>query len=183
MLKVVSGQFHPSLESALVEQIRRLKAADPWARVAVLALPSRSSTGSGGYWPSITGYRLLNLHLFTFHQFALRLADELGSRPGPPPIRVVDELFFEHLVRHLVEQQLAESRALGQLGHSFGTWRRSGRPSGISRTEESMPLRRCRHSAKDVLVRRMRNGSTHCFHFRRPSSKSLPASAWARPTI
>ena len=122
MLKVVSGQFHPSLESALVEQIRRLKAADPWARVAVLA-PSKPILDRLRRVLAIDhGLSLLNLHLFTFHQFALRLADELGSRPGPPPIRVVDELFFEHLVRHLVEQQLAESRALGQLGHSFGTW-------------------------------------------------------------
>ena len=122
MLKVVTGQFHPSLESALVEQIRRLKAADPWAKVAVLA-PSKPILDRLRRVLAIDhGLSLLNLHLFTFHQFALRLADELGSRPGPPPIRVVDELFFEHLVGHLVEQQLAESRAFGQLGHSFGTW-------------------------------------------------------------
>jgi ATP-dependent helicase/nuclease subunit B len=107
MLKVVTGRFHPSLESALVEQIRRLKAADPWARVAVLA-PSKPILDRLRRVLAIDhGLSLLNLHLFTFHQFALRLADELGSRPGPPPIRVVDELFFEHLVRHLVEQQLA----------------------------------------------------------------------------
>ena len=122
MLKVVTGQFHPSLESALVEQIRRLKAADPWARVAVLA-PAKPILDRLRRVLAIDhGLSLLNLHLLTFHQLALRLADELRSRPGHHPIRVVDELFFEHLVRHLVEQQLAESPALGQLGHSFGTW-------------------------------------------------------------
>ena len=122
MLKVVTGRFHPSLESALVEQIRRLKAADPWAKVAILA-PSKPILDRLRRVLAIDhGLSLLNLHLFTFHQLALRLADEIRSRPGHPPLRVVDGLFFEHLVRHLVEQRLAESPALAQLRHSFGTW-------------------------------------------------------------
>jgi len=122
MLKVVTGRFHPSLESALVQQIRRLKAGDPWAKVAILA-PSKPILDRLRRVLTIDhGLSLLNLHLFTFHQFALRLADEFRSRPGPPPLRLVDGLFFEHLVRHLVEQRLAASPALGQLGHSFGTW-------------------------------------------------------------
>src|SRR6476660_3450731 len=122
MLKVVTGRFHPSLESALVQQIQRLKAADPWVKVAILA-PSKPSLDRLRRVMAIDhGLSLLNLHLFTFHQLALRLADEVRSRPGHPPLRVVDGLFFEHLMHYLVEQRLAESPALGQLGHSFGTW-------------------------------------------------------------
>jgi ATP-dependent helicase/nuclease subunit B len=122
MLKVVTGRFHPSLESAFIQQIQRLKAADPWAKVAILA-PSK---------PILDRLRrllgvehrlsLLNLHLFTFHQLALRLADDLRPGPGSPPIHVVDDLFFEQLIRQLVERQRTESSSLRQLRDSFGTW-------------------------------------------------------------
>jgi len=122
MLKVVTGRFHPSLESAFVQRIRSLKAADPWAKIAILA-PSK---------PILDRLRrvlavehrlsLLNLHLFTFHQLALRLAEDLLGRPGRASLRIVDDLFFEHLVSHLIEQELGTSPALGRLRHSFGTW-------------------------------------------------------------
>ena len=122
MLKVVTGRFHPCLESAFVEQIQRTKAADPWAKVAILA-PSKPILDRLRRLLTIDhGLSLLNVHLLTFHQLALRLADELRGRSGAPPLRVVDELFFQHLVHHLVEQRLDESPALRRLGHSFGTW-------------------------------------------------------------
>ena len=143
MLKVVTGRFHPSLESALVEQIRRLKAADPWAKVAILA-PSKPILDRLRRVLAIDhGLSLLNLHLFTFHQLALRLADELRSRPGHPPLRVVDGLFFEHLVRHLVEQRLAESPALAAIGTFV---RNLGRALGDDPGSQGRRSR-CRYSA------------------------------------
>src|SRR5262245_38806003 len=122
MLKVVTGRFHPSLEAAFVEQIQRLKAGDPWAKVAVLA-PSKPILDRLRRLLAIDHrLSLLNLHLLTFHQLALRLADEWRGRPGYAPMRIVDDLFFEHLVHDHVEQRLSESPALRQLGSSFGTW-------------------------------------------------------------
>ena len=122
MLKVVTGRFHPSLESAFVQQIQHLKAADPWAKVAVLA-PSKPILDRLRRLLAVDHrLSLLNLHLFTFHQLALRLADELPGRPGSTPLRIVDELFFEHLLRQLVEQHMSNVPALRQLRHSFGTW-------------------------------------------------------------
>jgi ATP-dependent helicase/nuclease subunit B len=121
MLKVVTGRFHPSLESAFVEQIQRLKAADPWAKVAIVVPSTPILDRIRRLLALERRLSLLNLHLLTFHHLALRLADEEG-RPAHAQLRIVGDLFFEHLVRHVVEQRLAESPALGRLGQSFGTW-------------------------------------------------------------
>jgi ATP-dependent helicase/nuclease subunit B len=122
MLKVVTGRFHPSLESAFIQHIQRLKAADPWAKVAILA-PSKPILDRLRRLLAVEHrLSLLNLHLFTFHQLALRLADDLGPGEESPQIDVVDDLFFEQLIRQLVERQRAESPPLRQLRDSFGTW-------------------------------------------------------------
>jgi ATP-dependent helicase/nuclease subunit B len=122
MLKVVTGRFHPSLESSLVEHIRRLKENDPWTKVAIV-VPSKPILDRIRRLLAIE-HRLssLNIYLLTFHQLALRLADELRGRTPLPLPRIVDALFFEQLVRHLVEGRRSKSPALRQLGQSFGTW-------------------------------------------------------------
>ncbi len=121
MRSVVTGQFHPQLESALVEHIQRLKAADPWAPVAIL-VPSRPLLDRLRRLLAVEqGLALLNVHLLTFHQLALRLADEHRGRSPHPLPRIVEELFFEQLVRHVVLQGPALP-ALQQLGQSSGTW-------------------------------------------------------------
>jgi ATP-dependent helicase/nuclease subunit B len=121
MLRVVTGRFHPTLESSLVEHIRQAKAHDPFAAVAVL-VPSK---------PLVDRLRrvlaveqrlsLLNVHLLTFHQLALRLADE-GREAGSAPVQLVDQLFFEQLVRHIVRSRLTSLTELQHIGHSSGTW-------------------------------------------------------------
>jgi ATP-dependent helicase/nuclease subunit B len=121
MRSVVTGPFHPHLESALVEHIQRVKAADPWARVAIL-VPSRQLLDRLRTLLALDqGLALFNLHLLTFHQLALRLADEQRGRSSHILPRIVDELFFEQLVRHFVQLESAPP-ALRQLGRSFGTW-------------------------------------------------------------
>jgi len=121
MLRAVTGRFYPSLESAFVEQIQRLKADDAWAAVAVI-VPSKPILDRIRRLLAVDHQlSLLNVHLLTFHQFALRLADE-RRRDGDPAFRVVDDLFFEYLVRQLVEQKVDKSPALRQLGRSSGTW-------------------------------------------------------------
>lgn len=122
MLKVVTGRFHPSLESAFVEQIQRLKAEDAWAAVAVI-VPSKPILDRLRRLLAIDHrLSLLNVHLFTFHQFALRLAEERRRTDGERAFRIVDDLFFQYLVRHVAERRTDELPAFRRLGHSTGTW-------------------------------------------------------------
>jgi ATP-dependent helicase/nuclease subunit B len=120
MLRVVTGRFHPVLESSLVDHLTRVKATDPFAPVAIF-VPSKPLADRLRTLLTVEHrLSLLNLRILTFHQLALRLAGE-GSVPQPFP-RVVDELFFEQLVRHIVRSKLSSQAPLQRIGQSSGTW-------------------------------------------------------------
>ena len=120
MLKVVTGRFHPSLESALVEEIQRIKAADAWAPVAIV-VPSKPILDRLRRLLAVERkLSFLHLHFLTFHQFALRLTAERRGLHHTS-LRLVDDLFFDYLVGHLVEGLSDELPALRRLGPSPGT--------------------------------------------------------------
>ena len=122
MLRVVTGRFQPSLESALVNHIQGIKGADVWSQIAIV-VPSKPLLDRIRWLLAIEHQlALVNVHFLTFHQLALRLAEETRRQGTGHPPRVVDHLFFEYLVRHLVQRRLADLPALRQLGRSFGTW-------------------------------------------------------------
>lgn len=120
MLRVITGRFHPVLETALVDHLTRAKAADSLAPIGIFV----PSTPLGDRLRTLLsveqGLSFLNLHILTFHQFALRLAGEVSGRCPLP--RLVDELFFERLVRHIVRSKLSSQVPLQRIGQSVGTW-------------------------------------------------------------
>ncbi len=122
MLRVITGRFHPSLESALVDQLCHAKIDDPFAPVAIL-VPSRTLLDR---LKDLLGRErqctFLNVHLLTFHQFALRLAGEIHGRDRATGMRVVDDLFFEQLVRYLTRNHPSGLAPLQRIGHASGTW-------------------------------------------------------------
>jgi ATP-dependent helicase/nuclease subunit B len=119
MLKVVTGRFHPTLESALVERVRWLKADDALAPIAIVVPSHHLGDRIRTLLAVEHRLSLLNLHLLTFHQLALRLADEHKAEPVP---RVVEELFFEQVIRHLVCDRLSRHESFRRLGRTVGTW-------------------------------------------------------------
>jgi len=120
MLRIVTGRFHPTLESALVEHLTRAKAPDPLAPLAIF-VPSKSLADHIRTLLAVEQRTpLLNLHVLTFHQLALRLAGEVSAPHALP--RVVDELFFERLVQHIVRSKLSSQAPLQRVGQSAGTW-------------------------------------------------------------
>lgn len=122
MLRVVTGRFHPSLESSLVDHLHRLKADDPLAPVAVL-VPSKQLVDRIKRLLCIERpCSLLNVHVLTFHQFALRLVEEAEGRERFARLRIVDDLFFEQLVRYLVRNRLSGLIPLQSAGYASGTW-------------------------------------------------------------
>lgn len=122
MLRVITGPFHPHLESALVEQIRLAKRADPFAPLAVLVPSTQLLDRLRRLLAVEHRLSLLNIHFLTFHQLALRLADEARAETQVVPLRLVDDLFFEQLVRHIVHSRLSSLAPLRHIGHSSGTW-------------------------------------------------------------
>jgi ATP-dependent helicase/nuclease subunit B len=122
MLRVLTGRFHPHLESALVDHIRQAKAHDPIAPLAVLVPSNQLIDRLRRLLAIEQELSLLNVHLLTFHQLALRLADEARDGTGAAPLQLADELFCEQLVRHIVRSRLPGLTALQHIGHSSGTW-------------------------------------------------------------
>jgi ATP-dependent helicase/nuclease subunit B len=123
MLKVITGRFHPHLESALLDHIQRAKALDPFAPLAVL-VPSKPLADRIRRLLTVEhGLALLNVHILTFHQLALRLAEESRQQPATTlPLQLADDLFFEQLVRHIIRSRLPSLAPLQHIGHSSGTW-------------------------------------------------------------
>ncbi|MCX5720596.1 MAG: exodeoxyribonuclease V subunit gamma [Nitrospirae bacterium] len=126
MLRIVTGPFNPVLEHELVEDIRRCKSDDPFAPLAVI-VPSASLVEQ--LKQSLARHEprsFLNIHFLTFHQLALRLRDDLAALPGSsqePPLQLVDDFFFEQLVRQVVKRNLPGLEPLARLPASPGTWK------------------------------------------------------------
>jgi len=126
MLRIVTGPFHPVLDRTLAEDIRTYKTDDPFARLAVI-VPSASLVEH--LKQSLTRHEpraFLNIHFLTFHQLALRLRDDLAaiSEASPEPtLQLVDDFFFEQLVRQVVRRKLPGLEPLMCLPAAPGTWK------------------------------------------------------------
>lgn len=126
MLRIVTGPFQPALERALVDDVLRCKADNPFAPLAVI-VPSASLVEQ--LKQSLTRHEsrtLLHIHFLTFHQVALRLRDDLAAGAGTgqePPLQLVDDFFFEQLVRQVVQRRLPGLEPLSRLPASPGTWK------------------------------------------------------------
>jgi ATP-dependent helicase/nuclease subunit B len=126
MLRIITGPFHPALNRALVEDIRSCKTDDPFARLAVI-VPSASLVEQlKQLLTRHEPHAFLNIHFLTFHQLALRLRDDLAavSETSPEPtLQLVDDFFFEQLVRQVVRRKLPGLEPLTRLPASPGTWK------------------------------------------------------------
>ncbi len=123
MLRVVTGPFHPTLEQALLEDIRSHKARDPLTALAIVV----PSTSLAGRVKRLLAHQAhlssLNCHVVTFHQFSLRLDDDLvAAGESSTCLQLVDDFYFEQLVRHVVQRTLPGLETLSRLPASPGTW-------------------------------------------------------------
>jgi ATP-dependent helicase/nuclease subunit B len=126
MLRIVSGPFQPVLDRTLVEDLRSCKADDPFAPLAVI-VPSATLTERLKRLLAIEGRcSLLNVGVLTFHQLALRLRDDQArsADSGPAiPLALVDDFYFEQLIRQVVRQNLHGLEPLARLPESPGVWK------------------------------------------------------------
>jgi len=126
MLRIVTGPFHPALDRALGDDIRSYKTDDPFAPLAVI-VPSTSLAEQLKQVLTCHEPRaVLNIHFLTFHQLALRLRHDLASvseASQEPPLQLVDDFFFEQLVKQVVQRKLPGLEPFTRLPASPGTWK------------------------------------------------------------
>lgn len=123
MLKIVTGPFHPTLDQALLDDLRAIKSGDPFTPL-VLVVPSAQLADRLKRFLAIESQiPLFNIHVLTFHQFALRLRDDLArSGQAIPPVQLVDDLYFAQLLRQVLHRKLPGLDAMAALPPSPGTW-------------------------------------------------------------
>lgn len=126
MLKVVTGSYHPDLETALVEEVRSLKSADPFAPLAIVVPSDPLHRRLTRLLCVEQGLALLDVRILTFHQLALQLANEQRASPGGPDgtrgIEEVSNLFFERLLRSIAGRQVAGLQGLDLSTLQPGAW-------------------------------------------------------------
>ncbi|MEE8125310.1 MAG: PD-(D/E)XK nuclease family protein [Nitrospirales bacterium] len=108
MFTLLSGPFHPNLESALVQQVQQIKAADPRAPLAII-VPSESLRRRLQWVLCAEHFcTLFDVHFLTFHQLALYLQAERQAVNPPddtvPSLALVGDFFYEYLLSVLLEQ-------------------------------------------------------------------------------
>jgi ATP-dependent helicase/nuclease subunit B len=126
MLRLVTGPFHPTLESSLVQDLHALKKQDPFAGVALI-VPSDQLRRYLKQLLALThGLSLLNVHIFSFHQLALHLDRErLACSEGPDRDRcvaLVTDVFFEQLLQQLSQRNVPRTDVLRLSQLSPGAW-------------------------------------------------------------
>lgn len=124
MFRICTGPFHPTLESALAEDLRRLKVGEPLAPLAIIA-PSQLLIDRLRRLLALDArLPLLHVHFLTFHQLVLKLTAEraVDDAESEPPT-LVDDFCFEQLARHIVlERPLSGMEPLQRLGAAASTW-------------------------------------------------------------
>ena len=126
MLRLVTGPFHPTLESALVEDLQALKKQAPHAAVALIVPSDQLRRALKRLLVLKHGLALLNVHILSFHQLALHLDRERRTCGETPArgrrVELVTDVFFEHLLQHLGQRNVPQAEAL-RLSHlPPGAW-------------------------------------------------------------
>ena len=116
-MQTILGPFHPQLENALLEEIHKRKAADPFSPLLIL-LPSDSLCSHLKILLTRErGASFVNLSLLTFHQLHSRLlAEKDGLRL--PALR--DDLFFEEVLRHTLRTRQPGTEAFEGIDERVG---------------------------------------------------------------
>ena len=125
MLRLVTGPFHPTLETRLVQDLRALKSKDRLASLAIIVPSDQLRRSLKRLLILQEKLSLLNVHILSFHQLALHVDRERRTAEGAAPGRQMDlvsDVFFEHLLRHIGQRRMphTESLRLSQLPH--GAW-------------------------------------------------------------
>lgn len=123
MLRLVTGPFHPTLQSQLIDDLRAVKSRDPLASLAIIVPSDHLRRSLKRVLILEQRLALLNVHIFTFHQLALHLDRE--RRTVAQPLRQMDlvaDLFFEHLLRLIAQRPLPHTESLRLPNLPSGAW-------------------------------------------------------------
>ena len=116
-MRVVLGPFHPYLENAFVEEIVRLKSANPLCPLLTLVPSDALRRRVKILLARERRLSFIHLPILTFHQLSLRLFAEAHGALSPA---LYNDLFFEEALRQLIRAKKPGTAAF------YGLEERSG---------------------------------------------------------
>jgi ATP-dependent helicase/nuclease subunit B len=116
-MKTVLGPFHPFLESALVEEIRRYKTENALVPILILVPSDSLRRRLKILLTREQNLSLVNCQLLTFHQFCLRLSSEVE---GMNLATFRDDLFLEEVVRQIIRSNEPGTEAFAGIEERAG---------------------------------------------------------------
>jgi ATP-dependent helicase/nuclease subunit B len=124
MFNVITGPFHPTLESTLVQEIQQLKSSDSLASIAIV-VPSETLRHRV-QWLLCVEHQcsLFDVHFLTFYQLARRLQHEqalCNQEKEVVRFELVHDLCFEHLLNSLAKKYARSFGGLTISGVTTGT--------------------------------------------------------------
>jgi len=124
MFNVITGPFHPTLESNLVQEIQRLKSSDSLSPIAIV-VPSETLRHRL-QWLLCVEHQcsFFDVHFLTFHQLARRLYHEKGlfnREKEVVRVELVHDLCFEHLLNSLTKEHATSFEGLTTSRVTTGT--------------------------------------------------------------
>ena len=116
-MKTVLGPFHPHLENALAEEIRRYKADNSLLPLLILVPSDSLRRRLKVLLTREQNLFLVNLQLLTFHQLSLRLFSEANG-VNLPILR--DDLFLEEVLRQIIRTKQPGTEAFAGIEERAG---------------------------------------------------------------
>src|SRR6185369_8969520 len=100
-MRTIVAPFHPDLESALVEELQKYKTTDLLAPLLILVPSDLLRRRLKVLFARERHLSLLNVHIVTFFQLSLRLANENGFVREEPR----QDFFFEEALRRIIHDR------------------------------------------------------------------------------
>ena len=116
-MKTVLGPFHPYLENALAEEIRRHKTENALLPVLLLVPSDSLRRRLKILLTREQNLSLVNLQLLTFHQLSSRLSSEANG-VNLPILR--DDLFLEEVLRQIIRTKQPGTEAFAGIEERAG---------------------------------------------------------------
>ena len=99
-MKTVLGPFHPHLENALIEDVRKHKSNNPFSPLLILVPSDSLRRRLKICFAAENRVNLLNVYILTFHQLYLRLSEEIQPGSGAS---LADDSILEEALSHWIK--------------------------------------------------------------------------------
>ncbi len=123
MLRIDTGPFHPTLEQALCDRLLEIKGPHPLAPITLVVPSEPLRRFLQWHLANQANLSLVNIHFFTFYQFAQKLLDEsMEGGENVFPLQISSVSILQEAVHSILQNRLPPASPLKQFIPIPGAW-------------------------------------------------------------